>query len=69
MYKPLKPKEFFEMFVKVGESHTLWKDIKTGDDNKLDTKPRLICCPSYVIRARIGLISYNILSYMKRLFP
>jgi hypothetical protein len=38
-------------------------------DNRVDIKPRLICCPEFVIRARIGMISYYVLKFMKKIFP
>lgn len=38
-------------------------------DNKQDIKPRLICCPNFTIRSRIGMISYFTLKWCKKKFP
>lgn len=57
------------MFVKTGENHTVWVDLIKQEDDRLDIKPRFICCPSFTVRARIGLISYFVLKFMKRIFP
>lgn len=56
------------MFVKTGESHSVIFS-KTGENNRDDLKPRLINCPDFAIRARVGLVSYFTLKFMKQEFP
>lgn len=58
-----------KMFVKTGENHAVWVDEKLKKDNRTGIKPRFICCPSFTVRARIGLISYFTLKWFKRNFP
>lgn len=64
--KPQNPRDNYSLFVKTGENHTIWGDRIKEIDSKNDIKPRIICCPSYTIRARIGLASYNVLKYLKK---
>lgn len=38
-------------------------------DSREDIKPRLICCPDFALRGRVGLIAYNILKFLKKKYP
>lgn len=51
------------MFVKTDQNHAVF--FKGPDNTRSTLKPRLICCPSWTIRARIGLISYYTLAWFK----
>lgn len=56
------------MFVKSGENHSVVVSA-TGENDRDNLKPRLINCPSFAVRARVGLTSYFVLKYMKTQFP
>lgn len=54
------------MFVKTDENHAIFHEGRNSTRSSL--KPRLICCPSWTIRARIGLISFFTLGWFKSHF-
>lgn len=57
------------MFVKADENHGVLKDKLSGKSSKNSLKPRLINCPSFTIRARVGCVSYFTLKWFKKKFP
>lgn len=56
------------MFVKADENHGVVRDRMKNLSSKGSLKPRLINCPSFTIRARIGCVSYHTLKWFKKTF-
>lgn len=67
--KQILHKEVANMFVKTAQNHAVFQNTHEGTTTKNSIKPRLINCPSFTIRARIGMISYYTLKFLKQNLP